>query len=44
MRLAEVYDEAALDLVIDYGQPPLPAVAHEDWQWIQTLSRANNIH
>ena len=33
--LSEVYDEAALDLAIDYSQPPVPAVTHEDWQWIQ---------
>jgi len=43
LLLAEVYDEAALDLAIDYGQPPVPAVVHEDWHWIQALSRANNI-
>lgn len=35
--LAQVYQEAALDLAIDYTQPPVPPVSDEDFAWIQTL-------
>jgi Protein of unknown function (DUF4058) len=35
--LEEVYEEAALDLVIDYSQQPVPPVTEETFQWIQTL-------
>jgi len=34
--LQGIYDEAALDLVIDYRQPPIPPVTDSDWQWLQT--------
>ncbi|WP_448570977.1 DUF4058 family protein [Trichothermofontia sp.] len=34
--LQAIYDEAALDLVIDYHQPPIPPVMDSDWQWLQT--------
>ncbi|MGB8699842.1 MAG: DUF4058 family protein [Thermosynechococcaceae cyanobacterium] len=32
-----VYQEAALDLTIDYTQPPIPPVSDRDFAWIQTL-------
>lgn len=35
--LKEVYEEAALNLVIDYSQQPVPSVTEENFQWIQTL-------
>ena len=35
--LVQVYREAALDLAIDYTQPPVPAVSDEDFAWIQSL-------
>jgi hypothetical protein len=40
--LQEVYEEAALDLVIDYSQQPVPLVAEETFQWIQTLLPAHH--
>lgn len=36
--LQHIYEEAALDLVIDYRQPPVPPVTDSDFQWIQALS------
>lgn len=35
--LSQAYQEAALDLAIDYTQPPIPPVSTEDLAWIQTL-------
>lgn len=35
--LEQVYQEAALDLAIDYTQPPVPPVSDDDFTWIQTL-------
>lgn len=35
--LEEVYEEAALDLAIDYAKRPIPPVGEEDFKWIQTL-------
>lgn len=34
--LQAIYDEAALDLVIDYHQPPIPPLTESDWEWLQT--------
>lgn len=36
--LKQVYEEAALDLAIDYTQPPVPPVSDDDFAWIQSLS------
>ncbi len=36
--MADIYDEAAYDLSIDYSQPPPPPTLSEaDAQWMQTL-------
>lgn len=35
--LEKVYEEAALDLAIDYAKRPIPPVGEEDFKWIQTL-------
>jgi hypothetical protein len=35
--LEQVYQEAALDLAIDYTHPPIPEISDEDFAWIQTL-------
>jgi hypothetical protein len=35
--LQEIYEEAALDVVVDYSRQPVPAVSESDFQWIQTL-------
>jgi len=35
--LEQVYQEAALDLAINYTQPPIPPVSDEDFAWIQSL-------
>lgn len=35
--LAQVYQEAALNLAIDYTQPPVPSISDQDFAWIQTL-------
>lgn len=37
--LEQVYQEAALDLAIDYTHPPVPPVSDEDFAWIQTLQK-----
>ncbi len=39
--LEQVYEEANLDLVIDYSQPPVPPVTDSDFQWIQALHSEN---
>lgn len=38
--LQEIYAEAAFELVIDYGQQPIPPVPDADFQWIQALPMA----
>jgi hypothetical protein len=38
--LQDLYDQALLDLVIDYGQPPVPPVTDVDLQWIQSFLSA----
>jgi len=35
--MADIYDEAAYDLSIDYSQPPPPALSEADARWMQTL-------
>ncbi|MEC4813424.1 MAG: DUF4058 family protein [Scytonema sp. PMC 1069.18] len=40
--LEDVYEEAALELVIDYSQQPVPPVTEETFQWIQTLLPTNH--
>jgi len=35
--LEQVHEEAALDLAINYTQPPIPPVSNDDFAWIQTL-------
>jgi Protein of unknown function (DUF4058) len=30
-----VYESAALDLAIDYGQPPPPGLSQDDFDWVQ---------
>jgi len=35
--LQEIYEEASLDLVIDYSQQPVPPVSDADFQWAQSL-------
>lgn len=40
--LNQVREEAALDLAIDYTQPPIPPVSELDYAWIQTLINARN--
>jgi Protein of unknown function (DUF4058) len=34
----QVYEEAALELAIDYTQPPVPPVSADDFAWIQSLT------
>lgn len=38
--LKQTYEEAALDLAIDYTQPPIPPVSDDDFAWIQSLNLA----
>jgi hypothetical protein len=35
--LSEVYQEAALDLAIDYSVQPIPALSEGDFQWVRSL-------
>jgi hypothetical protein len=35
--LGRVYQEAALDLAIDYTVQPIPSVSEEDFAWVQSL-------
>ena len=37
--LEQVYQEAALDLAINYTQSPVPPVNDDDFTWIQTLQK-----
>jgi Protein of unknown function (DUF4058) len=36
--LRQVYQEAALDLAIDYSVQPLPALSESDFQWVRSLA------
>ena len=35
--LGEVYQEAALDLAIDYSVQPVPPLSEGDFQWVRSL-------
>lgn len=35
--LGQVYQEAALDLAIDYSQQPVPPLSESDYQWVRSL-------
>jgi hypothetical protein len=35
--LGEVYQEAALDLAIDYSVQSIPALSEGDFQWVRSL-------
>ncbi|HEY9653418.1 MAG TPA: DUF4058 family protein [Coleofasciculaceae cyanobacterium] len=35
--LRQVYQEAALDLAIDYSVQPVPPLSESDFQWVQSL-------
>jgi hypothetical protein len=37
--LDKVYEEAALDLAIDYARQPIPPVSDDGFAWIQTLQK-----
>ena len=37
--LGQVYQEAALDLAIDYSQQPVPPLSASDFQWVQSLNQ-----
>jgi hypothetical protein len=37
--LRQIYEDAALDLVIDYSKPPIPPISEGDFAWIQTLTK-----
>lgn len=41
--LGQVYQEAALDLAIDYSQQPVPTLSASDFQWVQSLMECHNI-
>jgi Protein of unknown function (DUF4058) len=32
-----VYESAALDLAIDYGQQPTPGLSKDDFDWVQKI-------
>jgi hypothetical protein len=32
-----VYESAALDLAIDYGNPPVPGLGQEDFAWVRSI-------
>jgi hypothetical protein len=32
-----VYESAALDLAIDYGQQPTPGLSQDDFDWVQKM-------
>jgi Protein of unknown function (DUF4058) len=32
-----VYESAALDLTIDYGQQPTPGLSQDDFDWVQKM-------
>ena len=35
--LGEVYQEAALDLAIDYSVQSIPALSEGDFQWVRSM-------
>jgi Protein of unknown function (DUF4058) len=35
--LGQVYQEAALDLAIDYSVHPVPSLSDSDFQWVRSL-------
>lgn len=35
--VGEVYQEAALDLAIDYSVQPVPPLSEGDFQWVRSL-------
>jgi hypothetical protein len=37
-----VYQSAALDLVIDYAQPPIPMLSAEDWDWVRSIGNPSS--
>jgi Protein of unknown function (DUF4058) len=37
-----VYQSAALDLVIDYTQPPTPILSTEDWDWVRSIGNPSS--
>jgi hypothetical protein len=38
--LGEVYQEAALDLAIDYSVQSIPALSEGDFQWVRSLMKS----
>jgi hypothetical protein len=40
--LRQVYQEAALDLAIDYSQQPVPPLSDNDFQWVQLLMESTD--
>jgi Protein of unknown function (DUF4058) len=36
--LDQIYEEAALDLVIDYAAPPKVKLQDEDWEWVRSIA------
>ncbi len=42
--LDQVYEEAALDLAIDYTRQPIPPVSEADFAWIQVLIQRTRNH
>lgn len=40
--LRQVYQEAALDLAIDYSQQPVPPLSDSDFQWVQSLMQSTD--
>ncbi|OCR00712.1 hypothetical protein BCD67_12130 [Oscillatoriales cyanobacterium USR001] len=38
--LAQIYQEAALDLAIDYSQQPVPPLSESDFQWVRSLTES----
>ena len=40
--LGQVYQEAALDLAIDYEKQPVPPLSDSDFQWVQSLIQSTD--
>jgi hypothetical protein len=40
--LRQVYQEAALDLAVDYSQQPVPPLSDNDFQWVQSLMESTD--
>lgn len=38
--LRQVYQEAALNLAIDYSEQPIPPLSESDFQWVQSLMKS----